>query len=63
MAQDFEGQLFLLWAKRPSSVIPRFRSASAYQPFILRAYPLCFMVQENGLLHKVVPIAAFLGAG
>ena len=39
--------------KRPFSVTLRFRSASAYQPFVLLVYPLCFMVQENVLSHKV----------
>ena len=49
--------------KRPFSVTPRFRSASAYQPFILLVYPLCFMVQENGLSHNVCSNRCVLGSG
>ena len=52
----------LFYAKRPSSVTPRFRSASAYRPFILLVFPLCFMVQENGLLHKVCSNRCVLGS-
>ena len=48
--------------KRPFSVTPKFQSASASQRFIQLACLLCFMGQENGLLHKVCSNRCVLGS-
>ena len=62
VAQDFRRATPCSLRKRPSSVTPTFRSASAYQPSILLVYPPCFMVQVNGLVHKVCSNRCDLGS-